>query len=512
LAVAALTLAALLVRGLGLDQSLWGDELYTFDVLRDGTSGVLDRSNLYDLNPPLYFWLASFTDGLGDRTIWLRAPSVVLGAATVPLLYRLGALTVGREAGLAGAAILAFGPFAAWYATEARAYVTAGFFVVATAVALLSALETERRAWWVGFWLAATGAVYSHYTSGFTLAVLVVWALWTHPAQRRAVLVSSAAVVVAFLPYLSTFNNQTSRPLLETPITAEILGKSLARLVAGHPQLGVRPVVGIVGVAVLIAAAVAAVAAVVARAVAARRAGSLAVPRELVLVVALAAATPVGLVIYLWAGGASLGLPRFSFCSLPAICLALGAAICALPGRAALVVTAAVAAVLCVGALKTMVGPFQRPQVRSAAHLVDDRARRNAPVVEVPSLATVALRLSDVIGPFNARLLPESFVGPLDELAPPGREISVHFRRPHPQYGIRGYRTVGFALQPVADPRAWAAGAREGHLYVISGERPGVFLPPAPPPGSGLRVAAKRSYEGTDRVVVQEYVATRASR
>jgi hypothetical protein len=497
------------VRGLGIDQSLWGDELYSFDVLLDGTSGVLGRSDRYDVNPPLYFWLASFADHLGDDTIWLRAPSVVLGAATVPLVYRLGVLTIGRAAGLVGAAILAFSPFAVWYSTEARAYASAGFFVVAAAVSLLTALRGGHRVWWLGFWLAATGAIYTHYTSGFPLALLVLWALWAHPAHRKAVLVASAATVLAFLPYLPTFGDQASRKQLETPITADTVVEGLTRLVIGHPQLGVRPVIGTVGVAVVVAAAVAASAAVVARVAAARRAGRLRVPRELVLVTALAVAAPGGVVVYHLLGGAELGLPRFFYCSLPAICLLLGAAISSLPRPAALAVTAAVAAVLCVAALKTAAGPFQRPQVRSAAHLVDDRAAANAPVVEVPSFATVALRLTDITGPFVARLIPLAYVGPPDELAPPGREISVHFRRPHREYGITGYRTEGFVLHAVADPRAWRAGARVGRAYVISGERAGVFVPPEPPSATGLRLAARHSWDGTDRVVVDEYVAAR---
>jgi hypothetical protein len=123
----------------------------------------------------------------------------------------------------------------------------------------------------------------------------------------------------------------------------------------------------------------------------------------------------------------------------------------------------------------------------------------------------VASRLTEEMGAVTARLLPLALVGPPEKLKPPGREIFAHFRRPHPEYGITGYRTVGRALQAVADPRAWRAGARAGRLYVISGVRPGVFLAPEPPPGSGLRLAGRRSFEGIDTVRVDEYLAAPAA-
>ena len=52
----------------------------------------------------------------------LRLPSLLAGAATIPLVYAVGARTVGARAALLGTALTALSPFLLFYSTEARSY------------------------------------------------------------------------------------------------------------------------------------------------------------------------------------------------------------------------------------------------------------------------------------------------------------------------------------------------------------------------------------------------------
>ena len=116
--------------------------------------------------PPLHFVLAWATAKIGDPTIWVRVPSLVLGNATVPLVYLLGARTLGRSAGIVGAALIAIAPFAIFYGVEDRAYAALGFFATLSTLTLLEATRTGERRWWIAFALASAAVLRPRTTPG----------------------------------------------------------------------------------------------------------------------------------------------------------------------------------------------------------------------------------------------------------------------------------------------------------------------------------------------------------
>ena len=171
LIVAGLTLLALALRLVLVRDSLLGDELIMFGIVHDRPLGdTLHVIRETEKTPPLHFLLAWAAARLGDPTLTIRLPSLLAGVALVPAVFLLGRETVSRRAGLIAAAIAALQPFAIFYATEARAYALIAFFVVASTLCLLRALDTGRVSWWAAYAVAVLAAAYTHYIAAFALA------------------------------------------------------------------------------------------------------------------------------------------------------------------------------------------------------------------------------------------------------------------------------------------------------------------------------------------------------
>src|SRR4051812_2263045 len=149
LAVALLTLVGLLVRVVVARESLFADELSTYWIVTGHSLGGVVSTVHTDaeITPPLSFVLSWASSQLSHAPIVVRAPAVLAGAATMPLVYWLGLRTVGRRAALVATAIVTFSPFMIYYGAEARGYGLMMALVTLSTLALVRATATDRRAW-----------------------------------------------------------------------------------------------------------------------------------------------------------------------------------------------------------------------------------------------------------------------------------------------------------------------------------------------------------------------------
>jgi hypothetical protein len=480
--VGLLTAAALALRIAGMGQSLFGDELFTYaDLAGRGVGGVVDHvahGGVED-NPPLFFVLAELSSRLGDPRVWLRLPSVLLGAATVPLIYAAGRLAVGERAALWGAALWTLSPFALFYGIEGRAYATLAFFVA------LSTLAGLRR-WWVLYAVAVCAALYSHYTAVFVLAAQAAWLWLARPQARRPLLLATGAAALAFVPWLPLLAEQQrdeSATVIGAlyPVTLRSVGDALARQLCCHPYVGARDLPGPAGLVLLGAGGVAVVAGNLWWRRKARPAGGRAAGASGGLLVALlAAATPAGLLLYS-AAGTDLFAPRNLTASLPALCLLLGRLIARLPARAGLAAGGLVAAGLLVGTVISLGPSKQRPDLRGAAALID--ARAGARDLYLESL----LSLSDA---------PELRAA-----------LRINFDRPHTAAAPLEFRRQGGRLRAVADRSVWLAAADGRRVFVVAPELRDVTGVPVPPPELAGRVRREdtRRFPGIYAIDVAVY-------
>jgi mannosyltransferase len=394
---AVLTTAALTVLGLALrlvyldQQSLFADELSTaWVVTGQGLGGVIDRVQTdQEITPPLYFVITWVASKLGDSTWWLQVPSLLVGAATIPLVYVLGARTVGRPAAAVGSAITALSPYLIFYSTEARAYGMVLFLALLSTLALLAALDTGRRRWWAAYAALSCAVMYTHYSGAFVLAGQALWALWAHRESWRALLVANGAAAIGFLPWLPSYIDDSESPTTNVlgflhPFGFDLAMSDLARWAVGFPLTPPRALPGTFALVMLASGIAIAIGSLGLRV--ARRAGwsGLRPSQGLVLVVVLALSTPVGAGLFSLVGQ-DVFAARNLIASSPGLALSLGGL---LTGAATLVRVAALALVLsayCVGTVKLSGDDFSRPDYDAVAGFIDRSGQPGDTVIDVPA-------------------------------------------------------------------------------------------------------------------------------
>lgn len=392
--VGALAVFTFFLRFTQIHQSLFGDEVWTYqDIYGRSLRAVLTNVHTGGENsPPLFFLLAYATAKLGDPTVWIRLPSIVLGAATIPLIYLIGRETVGRAAGLIAGAVIALSPFSFFYGVEARPYATMAFFVAVSTLALLRAVDTGRRAWWVVYVAAAAAAAYSHYTCIFVLAVQGIWSLWACRGHVRAPLISGAAAVLLYVPWLPQLRGKALAVIGALhPLTAHNVLTDVIRPIAGDPYAPLSAIPTALGFGLIVACALAGVVALGRSALKAPETSrSDARPRRLWLLLALAVATPIGLLLYSLAA-TDLWLPRGLYASVPAGALVLGALLWEIPRPVRSAAVVVVLGALVFGTVRDASSSWRRPPFRTMAAYLDQKAPSKDPISVISFIGQPAL-------------------------------------------------------------------------------------------------------------------------
>jgi hypothetical protein len=388
-AVTAITLLGLGLRWASWHNSLFGDELSTYSIVTGNSPrGILHVLNGHsvDLNPPGLFILAWLSERLGQSPELLRLPSILAGVLTIPLTYVLGTRTVGQRAGLIGAVFVALSPFLIYYSTEARAYALVTFLVLASALALASALDGAGKGSWAAYALLSAASMYVHYTAVFALGALLIWAAVTHPRQIRALVLANVAAIVLFAPWLPALVHNTHSfgtnvfSILE-PFGLRAVVNDVAHWSIGHPYMALADEPG-PGALALIGAGLVMGVLLAGYTWWRGRRGRPDAGLSLILVLALL--PPLGLAVYS-AVGKDTWDARNLTSSWPALALAAGALLAAPRPRFAVIPVTLVLAGFGVGAITLQQADHQRPDYAAAARLVITAGTPADPVAIVPA-------------------------------------------------------------------------------------------------------------------------------
>lgn len=223
------------------NQELRGDEAFSWNYVTHeaGAAQIVARIiREGDPQPPIHYWiLQSWVRTFGDDEWAMRLPSAYLSLLLIPLTYQFGARAWNRRVGVLVAGITTLHPYQVWIAQDVRNMYQLAVAAVLVATLLLPGVLRGRRWHWIGYVLAATSAMYSHYYALFGLiahGAFVGGTKQDHAGRRW--LAAGAATALLVLPWAVVIipvylGGQLADPA-RMPVF-EFLRRTLADMVAG---------------------------------------------------------------------------------------------------------------------------------------------------------------------------------------------------------------------------------------------------------------------------------------
>lgn len=141
--------------------SMWADEAYTWSTAARGWSSFVSVVIRHEGGGVLHALLMFFWVRLGTSPTFLRAPSVVFAALTVPFAYHVGRRLFGQRVGLAAGLLLALNANVLFYAQEARTYALTVLLATAAFAFFVDDVEEPSPGRFAGWVACSALAVYT---------------------------------------------------------------------------------------------------------------------------------------------------------------------------------------------------------------------------------------------------------------------------------------------------------------------------------------------------------------
>ena len=169
--------------------------------------GVMPDSHPIGVQLFLWGWVKLF----GWSEFWVKLPFVLMGIASIYLIYLIGRQWFNRKVGLFSAAFFAVSQFTIFYSQLARPYSAGLFFVLLMAMfwyKVVFGTKTTTKDY-VGFALSAWACSLMQYFSIAQAGLIFLTGLFFLPKERlKAYWISGITAVVLFAPTLPIFYQQ----------------------------------------------------------------------------------------------------------------------------------------------------------------------------------------------------------------------------------------------------------------------------------------------------------------
>ncbi|MGM0577240.1 MAG: glycosyltransferase family 39 protein [Myxococcota bacterium] len=197
-----------------LSEGLWIDEVISLDTAAESLGRLLARTGFGDVHPPgWYLLLSAWTSLIGDGDVVARTLPLLLGLATVALLFSWARRRLGSWPATLAAGWLALSTFHAHYSVEVRSYALLALAALALPAACERWLEAPARrgrlAWTLG--LEAL-LLWTHYFGLLVVALVNLHVFLARPRDRRVVdrwAAGQLVVLAAFAPWAPLLIVQT---------------------------------------------------------------------------------------------------------------------------------------------------------------------------------------------------------------------------------------------------------------------------------------------------------------
>lgn len=179
-----------LLRVVGLNTTLWHDELAMLVNLIGRPFGDLVRSFPSDNNHPLYTILAWLSVRIFGEHAWaLRLPAVSFGVASIWALYLVATRVTGRREALLACTALTFSYHHVWFSQNARGYTGLLFFTLLSSYWFMRSIREGTRKAWLAHGTTLALGTYVHLTAVYVGAaqflVYVGYLVNRDPELRR---------------------------------------------------------------------------------------------------------------------------------------------------------------------------------------------------------------------------------------------------------------------------------------------------------------------------------------
>jgi mannosyltransferase len=160
-----------------------------------------------DVHVPLYHLALHFWQFFFGYSIEAgRLMSLLFFLLTVPAMYLLGSFLHNRMTGLFASLLLAVSPFMHWFGNEIRMYSLLALLTVLNQYFFLRIFKSPSRNMWIGYFLTALLAVYTHYFFFFAILAQAVFLIMNKKYLKagifKAFLLVGGVVSASVLPWV----------------------------------------------------------------------------------------------------------------------------------------------------------------------------------------------------------------------------------------------------------------------------------------------------------------------
>jgi mannosyltransferase len=225
-------LIAIVLLGLGLrivaldTKSVFADESASFRFTHLNWSAFWHLLTDSEANMALYYVFLRFWLRINDSVWFARLFSVLVGVATVPVLFFLGRRLFSREAAFFSSVLLALNTFHILYSQSARGYTLAVLLVTLSALCFVQALEEFNWRSAGGYIVTSTAALYAHFFTAFVFLgqVLGLFFLKSQPKviKRQAGLMLLVALLGMPLVIFATVHKTKPLFWLDHPSARDV--------------------------------------------------------------------------------------------------------------------------------------------------------------------------------------------------------------------------------------------------------------------------------------------------
>ncbi|MBI3485819.1 glycosyltransferase family 39 protein [Candidatus Daviesbacteria bacterium] len=200
---------AFFLRVINLNQSFWLDEaISAISIQQYSLVDLVVKFMPGDFHPPLHYLLIFFWGKVfGYSEISLRLPSVLLGVASVYIVYLLVKTLFNKRIGIFSSLIFSFNPLLIYYSQEARMYSLNVFLTVTSFLFFISFLKNKKNTM-LPLTIANILLIYSDYVLFPILLVQILYLLIWGKYKLKNFLASLFLTLLSFIFWLPIFLNQ----------------------------------------------------------------------------------------------------------------------------------------------------------------------------------------------------------------------------------------------------------------------------------------------------------------